>query len=259
MIALAPWPNFDPALAEDDEKVLPVQINGKRRGEVRAPAGASDAEVRRIVLGDPDHRPPPRGADRAQDDRGPGPDRQSGDRLGYGAPAAGIPRPPGPGRRRLGRLRVHAALRHAWSLLRAVVHRGGGSGGAGGLSAARGARRRPGARQGRRPGLAPRPGGRSDPRPRGLRPRRRGRALRAGGEREIHPHRNRLGPHRPHRPGRVSQVSYDAADAPYAGIAARQDSQQRAAADAARKIQLDLAAWMASRARTALEPAAPAG
>ncbi|MEP6967626.1 MAG: LPS assembly lipoprotein LptE [Pseudomonadota bacterium] len=55
----------------------------------------------------------------------------------------------------------------------------------------------------------------------------------------------------------ASQVSYDAADAPYAGIAARQDSQQRAAADAARKIHLDLAAWMASR-RTALEPA-PAG
>ena len=42
-----------------------------------------------------------------------------------------------------------------------------------------------------------------------------------------------------------SQVSYDAADAPYAGIAARQDSQSRAAADAARRIQIDLAAWMA--------------
>jgi LPS-assembly lipoprotein len=43
----------------------------------------------------------------------------------------------------------------------------------------------------------------------------------------------------------VSQVSYDAANDPYAGIAARQDSQQRAAADAARKIEIDLAAWMA--------------
>ena len=42
-----------------------------------------------------------------------------------------------------------------------------------------------------------------------------------------------------------SQISYDAADAPYAGIAARQDSQSRAAADAARRIQIDLAAWMA--------------
>ncbi len=46
----------------------------------------------------------------------------------------------------------------------------------------------------------------------------------------------------------ASHVSYDAADAPYAGIAARQDSQERAAADAARRIQLDLAVWMAARA-----------
>ena len=42
----------------------------------------------------------------------------------------------------------------------------------------------------------------------------------------------------------ISQVSYDAANDPYAGIAARQDSQQRAAADAARKIEIELAAWM---------------
>lgn len=46
----------------------------------------------------------------------------------------------------------------------------------------------------------------------------------------------------------VSQVSYDAANAPYAGIAARQDSQERAAADAARRIQIQLAGWMAGRA-----------
>lgn len=45
-----------------------------------------------------------------------------------------------------------------------------------------------------------------------------------------------------------SQVSYDAADAPYAGIAARQNSQDRAASDAARRIQIDLAAWMARKA-----------
>lgn len=45
----------------------------------------------------------------------------------------------------------------------------------------------------------------------------------------------------------VSQVSYDAANAPYAGLAARQDSQERAAADAARRIQIQLAGWMAGR------------
>jgi LPS-assembly lipoprotein len=42
-----------------------------------------------------------------------------------------------------------------------------------------------------------------------------------------------------------TSVSYDAADAPYAGIAARQDAQERAASDAARRIQIQLAAWMA--------------
>lgn len=45
----------------------------------------------------------------------------------------------------------------------------------------------------------------------------------------------------------TSQVSYDAADAPYAGIAARQDSQDRAAADAARRIEADIAAFLARR------------
>ena len=49
--------------------------------------------------------------------------------------------------------------------------------------------------------------------------------------------------------GRVtSEVSYDAANDPYSGIAARQDSQQRAASDAARKIEIELAAWMAANA-----------
>ena len=46
----------------------------------------------------------------------------------------------------------------------------------------------------------------------------------------------------------ISEVSYDAANDPYAGIAARQDTQQRAASDAARKIEIELAAWMAANA-----------
>jgi leucyl-tRNA synthetase len=52
LIARAPWPVWDPALVQDEELTLPVQINGKRRAEVRAPAGASVEEVERIVLGD---------------------------------------------------------------------------------------------------------------------------------------------------------------------------------------------------------------
>lgn len=48
----------------------------------------------------------------------------------------------------------------------------------------------------------------------------------------------------------TTQISYDAADAPYAGIAARQDTQERAASDVARRIQIELASWLArSRSR----------
>ena len=46
----------------------------------------------------------------------------------------------------------------------------------------------------------------------------------------------------------TSDVSYDSTDQPYAGIAARQDTQDRLASDAAQKIQVQIAAWMASHA-----------
>ena len=52
LVVDAPWPAFDPALANDDELVLPVQINGKRRGEVRVPAGAPPDQVEKIALAD---------------------------------------------------------------------------------------------------------------------------------------------------------------------------------------------------------------
>jgi leucyl-tRNA synthetase len=54
LVAAAAWPSYDPALAEDEQRVLPVQINGKRRGEIRAGVGASAAEVEKIVLDDPE-------------------------------------------------------------------------------------------------------------------------------------------------------------------------------------------------------------
>lgn len=47
--------------------------------------------------------------------------------------------------------------------------------------------------------------------------------------------------------GRVRvEVTYDSADAPYASIAAEQDAEDRATQEAARRIQLELAAWMAT-------------
>jgi leucyl-tRNA synthetase len=54
MVVAAPWPAYDPALTEDAVKVLPVQVNGKRRGEITAPAGAEPADVEKIVLDDPE-------------------------------------------------------------------------------------------------------------------------------------------------------------------------------------------------------------
>jgi len=39
LVVEAPWPNFDSALTEDLVVILPVQVNGKRRGEIQAPAG----------------------------------------------------------------------------------------------------------------------------------------------------------------------------------------------------------------------------
>lgn len=45
------------------------------------------------------------------------------------------------------------------------------------------------------------------------------------------------------------EVTYDSADQPYASIAAQQDAQDRAAAECARKIQLELAAWMATQGK----------
>ncbi len=54
MILDAPWPVFDPALAADDEVTLPIQVNGKRRGEIRVARGLDPAEVEAIVLADPE-------------------------------------------------------------------------------------------------------------------------------------------------------------------------------------------------------------
>ena len=46
------------------------------------------------------------------------------------------------------------------------------------------------------------------------------------------------------------EVTYDSADQPYASISAQQDAQDRAAAEAARKIQLELAAWLATQGKS---------
>ncbi|MDZ4365327.1 leucine--tRNA ligase, partial [Brevundimonas sp.] len=53
MILDAPWPIWDATLAADDEVVLPIQVNGKRRAEIRVARGMEPAEVEALVLADP--------------------------------------------------------------------------------------------------------------------------------------------------------------------------------------------------------------
>jgi leucyl-tRNA synthetase len=48
-LAYAPWPSFDPALAEDELREYVVQINGKLRHKVFAHAGLSSADLLEVV------------------------------------------------------------------------------------------------------------------------------------------------------------------------------------------------------------------
>lgn len=50
LVVDAPWPEVDPALLVDDEVTLPIQINGKRRGEIALPKGLPSSEVEARVL-----------------------------------------------------------------------------------------------------------------------------------------------------------------------------------------------------------------
>src|SRR6266849_4103119 len=48
----APWPKYDPALAAEDEIEIPVQVNGKLRGLVVVPAGATNDQIKQAALAD---------------------------------------------------------------------------------------------------------------------------------------------------------------------------------------------------------------
>ena len=54
LCATAPWPKADPAMLVDDSVTLPIQINGKRRAEIRVPKDMPAAEVEKIALADED-------------------------------------------------------------------------------------------------------------------------------------------------------------------------------------------------------------
>jgi leucyl-tRNA synthetase len=52
-LAEAKWPSFDPAVARAAEVVVPVQVNGKLRGRITAPADATEDRLRELALADP--------------------------------------------------------------------------------------------------------------------------------------------------------------------------------------------------------------
>ncbi len=52
-LGAARWPSFDAEVAKAEELEIPVQVNGKLRGVVKVPPTATDAELEKIALADP--------------------------------------------------------------------------------------------------------------------------------------------------------------------------------------------------------------
>ncbi|KGM50055.1 leucine--tRNA ligase [Pseudooceanicola atlanticus] len=50
LIAQAPWPVADEAMLVEDTVTMPIQINGKRRGEIEVPKDMDKAEVEKLAL-----------------------------------------------------------------------------------------------------------------------------------------------------------------------------------------------------------------
>ena len=49
----APWPEVDESLLVEDTVTLPLQVNGKRRGEISVPADISKEEAEKLALAHP--------------------------------------------------------------------------------------------------------------------------------------------------------------------------------------------------------------
>ncbi|WP_370468291.1 class I tRNA ligase family protein [Parvularcula maris] len=50
----AAWPSVNETFLEDDTVTLPVQVNGKRRGEIKASKDASKEDIEAMALAQPD-------------------------------------------------------------------------------------------------------------------------------------------------------------------------------------------------------------
>ncbi|HEV2383109.1 MAG TPA: class I tRNA ligase family protein, partial [Terriglobia bacterium] len=47
------WPDFDPALAAEEEIEIPVQVNGRLRARIRTAAATTDEELRALAAAEP--------------------------------------------------------------------------------------------------------------------------------------------------------------------------------------------------------------
>ena len=48
----APWPEADPALLVEDSVLMPIQVNGKKRGELTIARGSDQDSVKTAALAD---------------------------------------------------------------------------------------------------------------------------------------------------------------------------------------------------------------
>lgn len=48
-----PWPSYDPALLEQEELLIVIQVNGKKRGEITVPADASEDVIKAAAQANP--------------------------------------------------------------------------------------------------------------------------------------------------------------------------------------------------------------
>ncbi len=49
-LTLQAWPTYDPALIAEDELTIVVQVNGKKRAEIRVPVSSTEEEIKQVTL-----------------------------------------------------------------------------------------------------------------------------------------------------------------------------------------------------------------
>ena len=53
MIAEQPWPTVDETLLTDDTITMPIQINGKRRGQIEVQKDLKQPDIEKLALAEP--------------------------------------------------------------------------------------------------------------------------------------------------------------------------------------------------------------